>query len=95
MSVEPGFGGQTFLPSALDKLRRLRQLAPPETLLSVDGGISSHTIVGPAEAGADVFVAGSAIFDSSDYAQAIAKLTSLASDARCSPTGSVSSLQES
>ena len=78
MSVEPGFGGQKFIPAALDKLRRLRELIGPETLLSVDGGVGRETIADCAAAGADLFVAGSAIFDESDYGTAISELARIA-----------------
>jgi len=75
MSVEPGFGGQKFIPAALDKLRWLRSHLPRETLLSVDGGIEHETIAQTAQAGANVFVVGSAIFDKDDYGRAIQELT--------------------
>jgi ribulose-phosphate 3-epimerase len=75
MSVEPGFGGQKFMPVALDKLRWLRSHLPRETLLSVDGGIEHETIAQTAQAGANVFVVGSAIFDKDDYGRAIQELT--------------------
>jgi ribulose-phosphate 3-epimerase len=80
MSVEPGFGGQKFIPSALGKLRWLRSRLPEKTLLSVDGGIEHETVAETAEAGATVFVVGSAIFDKKspdggDYIQAIQELT--------------------
>jgi ribulose-phosphate 3-epimerase len=80
MSVEPGFGGQKFIPSAFDKLRWLRSHVSPKTLLSVDGGIEHETVAETAEAGATVFVVGSAIFDKKspdggDYSQAIQNLT--------------------
>ena len=75
MSVEPGFGGQKFMPVALDKLRWLRSHLPRETLLSVDGGIEHETIAKTAQAGANVFVVGSAIFDKDDYGRAIQELT--------------------
>jgi ribulose-phosphate 3-epimerase len=84
MSVEPGFGGQTFIPSALDKLRWLRSHLPPKTLLSVDGGIEHETVAQTAQAGATVFVVGSAIFEKSDshgdYGRAIEELTDQARD---------------
>ena len=79
MSVEPGFGGQFFIPAVLDKLRRLRQLVPKDRLLSIDGGIAASTIQDAAMAGANAFAVGSAIFDAGDYAQAIAELIELAS----------------
>ena len=78
MSVEPGFGGQAFMPQSLEKLRQLRSRCPGETLLAIDGGIGPATIARTAEAGADVFVAGSAIFDEPDYGAAIEQLESLA-----------------
>jgi ribulose-phosphate 3-epimerase len=81
MSVEPGFGGQKFIPSALDKLRQLRELTSPETILSVDGGVAVSTIGDCAAAGADLFVAGSSIFDMPDYGNAMNELGGLASSA--------------
>jgi ribulose-phosphate 3-epimerase len=75
MSVEPGFGGQKFIRSALDKLRWLRSRVPRKTLLSVDGGIEHETIAETAAAGATVFVVGSAIFDRDEYGPAIQELT--------------------
>ena len=81
MSVEPGFGGQQFMPSVLEKLRHLRDLAGSETLLSIDGGIGPSTIAGAAEAGADLFVAGSAVFDSPDYRVAMEELHTIAASA--------------
>ncbi|HUG93027.1 MAG TPA: ribulose-phosphate 3-epimerase [Planctomycetaceae bacterium] len=78
MSVEPGFGGQAFIPSALDKLRRLRDRVPRTTLLSIDGGIGPETIGPCARAGARIFAVGSAIFDANDYRRAIEQLRQLA-----------------
>jgi ribulose-phosphate 3-epimerase len=78
MGVMAGFGGQSFQPSALEKLRRLRAVAPDDVLLSIDGGVNRDTIAACAEAGADLFVAGSAVFLSDDYRQSISELTSLA-----------------
>lgn len=78
MSVMPGFGGQEFEPAAVEKISRLRQLAPPEVLLSVDGGIDRDTIVPCAAAGADLFVTGSALFSGDDYGRFVAELTGLA-----------------
>jgi len=69
MTVEPGFGGQKFLDVCLPKVRRARELMDKhgvETWLQVDGGVSLETIERCAEAGADVFVAGSAVFDADD-----------------------------
>ena len=70
MSVNPGFGGQAFIPSALPKVRRVRELIDSsgrEIRLEVDGGVKVDNIGALAEAGADTFVAGSAIFGSGDY----------------------------
>ena len=78
MSVEPGFGGQKFMPEVLDKVRRLKRLVGPQTLLSIDGGIASDTIAQAAAAGCQVFVAGSAIFDEPNYTAAIQHLAQLA-----------------
>jgi ribulose-phosphate 3-epimerase len=78
MSVEPGFGGQKFIPSALDKLGWLRSRLKPGTFASVDGGIDLETIADGARAGANIFVVGSAIFEAGDYGQAIAELASRA-----------------
>ena len=80
MSVNPGFGGQTFIPNTLERIHRLRRTIDQrglETLIEVDGGVNADTIGSIASAGADVFVAGSAIFGSSDYARTIAELRRL------------------
>jgi ribulose-phosphate 3-epimerase len=77
MSVNPGFGGQAFIPSSLDKIREVRRLIAEQglsTLIEVDGGVGEKTIGDIAAAGADVFVAGSAIFGSRDYTTAIRTL---------------------
>ncbi len=74
MSVNPGFGGQKFLPSTLKKLVKVRRLIDDAGLpirLEVDGGISVENIREVADAGADMFVAGSAIFNSNDYSATI------------------------
>lgn len=74
MSVNPGFGGQRFIPSALDKIARVRDLLDrthSAALLEVDGGVKPDNAAPIVEAGADVLVAGSAIFSSADYAQTI------------------------
>lgn len=78
MSVEPGFGGQKFIPEVLEKARDLRPRLPAETLLSIDGGIAADTIASAAAAGCGVFVAGSAIFDEADYTSAVQNLERLA-----------------
>lgn len=78
MSVEPGFGGQAFQPSALEKVRQLRQNSGDELLISIDGGIGPDTISECAAAGCDLYVAGSAIFDTVDYRSAIDEMKQLA-----------------
>jgi len=75
MSVNPGFGGQRFLAASLDKIRRARALLAGRGIhLEVDGGINAETAPKVVAAGADVLVAGSAIFGQPDYAAAIARL---------------------
>ncbi|MCA9068419.1 MAG: ribulose-phosphate 3-epimerase [Planctomycetaceae bacterium] len=74
MSVEPGFGGQKFKPMALEKLQELKKRCSPSTILSVDGGIGPDTITQTAEAGASLFVVGSAIFDEDNYQSALDQL---------------------
>jgi ribulose-phosphate 3-epimerase len=77
MSVNPGFGGQSFIPSTLDKCAQVRQLIDDsgfDIRLEVDGGVSAANIADIARAGADMFVAGSAIFNAPDYAAAIADM---------------------
>jgi len=81
MSVNPGFGGQQFIPHALDKIRMVRQRIDAAThksgravMLEVDGGVKVDNIATVARAGADTFVAGSAIFGSRDYAATIAAM---------------------
>lgn len=78
MSVQPGFGGQAFQPHVLEKVRELRRIAGPELLISIDGGIGPRTIGPAAEAGAELFVVGSAIFDQTDYRDALEELTAAA-----------------
>ncbi|HEY0335624.1 MAG TPA: ribulose-phosphate 3-epimerase [Stenotrophomonas sp.] len=77
MSVNPGFGGQAFIPSTLDKLREVRRkidaLGKP-VRLEIDGGVKADNIGQIAAAGADTFVAGSAIFNAPDYAEVIARM---------------------
>lgn len=75
MSVEPGFGGQKFKPIALEKLQELKKRCAPSTILSVDGGIGPDTITQTAEAGASLFVVGSAIFNEDNYRFALDQLT--------------------
>jgi ribulose-phosphate 3-epimerase len=75
MTVNPGFGGQKFIPAMLEKIRRLRALSAGRPIpIEVDGGINAETAPLVLEAGANVLVAGSAIFGKSDYAAAIASL---------------------
>ena len=77
MSVNPGFGGQSFIPSAIEKIRRLRQMLDavnPGAGIEVDGGIGPTTIGAVAEAGANIFVAGSAIYGQAEYGPVIRDL---------------------
>ena len=70
MSVNPGFGGQAFIPNSIDKIKALRKQIKDRglsVLIEVDGGVSENTIAEIATAGVDIFVAGSAIFESKDY----------------------------
>ena len=88
MTVEPGFGGQSFMPDCLEKVTQVRNYARSRdlsVLIQVDGGVSASTIEACAEAGADAFVAGSAVYGSDDPAAAIRSLRSLAEAAvaRC------------
>lgn len=79
MTVNPGWGGQPFIETSPDKVRRLRSLVGEDTLIEVDGGIGTGTIGQMAEAGATLFVAGSAIFNAPDPAQAYADIFAAAS----------------
>jgi len=74
MTVNPGWGGQSFIEASLDKIERLRALLPAEVVIEVDGGIDEHTAVRCAQAGATAFVAGSAIFGDDDPAAAYARI---------------------
>jgi ribulose-phosphate 3-epimerase len=77
MSVNPGFGGQSFIPGALDKLRAVRKLIDAsgrDIRLEVDGGVKADNIGAIAAAGADTFVAGSAIFNAPDYQKVITQM---------------------
>ncbi len=81
MSVNPGFGGQKFIPAALDKIQQLKSLIDEkelDILIQVDGGVNKGTIRNVSAAGADVCVAGSAVFNTDNYAQTIATLKSTA-----------------
>ncbi len=80
MSVNPGFGGQSFIPNALNKIEALRKRIQDKglsTLIEVDGGVNEKTIADISAAGADVFVAGSAIFGSRDYQKTIQHFRSI------------------
>ena len=84
MSVEPGFGGQKFMPEVLSKVFTLRdhiQAAGLSTVIGIDGGIANATIAQAAEAGVDAFVAGSAVFGADDPAQAVDRLRRMAQEA--------------
>jgi ribulose-phosphate 3-epimerase len=88
MSVEPGFGGQSFMPEVLDKVRaakRLVQTGHLNVLVEIDGGINADTIEQAAEAGVDCFVAGSAVYGADDPGRAVAALR--ASAARAGTAG--------
>lgn len=81
MSVFPGFGGQAFIPSALDKIRRLRDIRQERGLgyvIEVDGGIHGGNIAQARDAGADIIVAGSAVFKESDVEESARRLAALA-----------------
>ncbi len=74
MSVNPGFGGQKFIPTMVDKLRRLRQMIDSrglEVRIEIDGGVDAGNIAEIADAGAEIMVAGSAVFGTSDAAKAV------------------------
>ncbi|GGS33481.1 MULTISPECIES: ribulose-phosphate 3-epimerase [Actinokineospora] len=82
MSVEPGFGGQKFIPDVLDKVRTARRLVDTghlKVIIEIDGGINADTIDQAAEAGVDCFVAGSAVYNTDDPAAAVAALRERAS----------------
>jgi ribulose-phosphate 3-epimerase len=84
MSVEPGFGGQSFIPEVLSKVRTARKLVDTghlTLLVEIDGGINADTIEQAAEAGVDMFVAGSAVYGADDPAKAIAALCAQAAAA--------------
>jgi ribulose-phosphate 3-epimerase len=80
MSVNPGFGGQDFIPNSLEKVRALRKMIKDQSLsilVEIDGGVNEKTIKDISDVGVDVFVAGSAIFKSSDYKKTITKFREL------------------
>ncbi len=74
MSVDPGFGGQKFIPETLDKIRVIRELIGPDKDIAVDGGIYPGNAADVVAAGANVLIAGTSIFHSADYAEAISAL---------------------
>jgi ribulose-phosphate 3-epimerase len=74
MSVEPGYSGQAFLPGSIERLRRLRELLPPQIFLQVDGGIGPENVRAAHDAGADLLVAASAIFSREDLPRAYRRL---------------------
>ena len=81
MTVEPGFGGQSFMADQMPKVRQVREAVKRhggEIWIQVDGGVSTDTIEQCAEAGADVFVAGSAVYGAEDAAAAVDELRALA-----------------
>ena len=83
MSVNPGFGGQSFISNTIEKTTQLKQMIDNKglsTLIQIDGGVNEKTIYSISEAGADVFVAGSAIFGTNDYKQTIKNLRNKLSD---------------
>jgi ribulose-phosphate 3-epimerase len=80
MSIHPGYSGQAFMPEALDRIARLRELLPEGVRLQVDGGINRETARAAREAGADLLVAGSAVFWKDDPAAAYAELVELVSE---------------
>lgn len=87
MSVNPGFGGQQFIPYVMDKVRAVRRLldeAGVDARLGVDGGVTKDNAAAIAAAGADTFVAGSAVFGAADYKQAIAELRGAVESGRAS-----------
>ncbi len=80
MSVNPGFGGQKFIPQSVEKIKELKSMIRSKglnVLVEVDGGVNQDTIRSVSEAGADAFVAGSAIFKSPDYSETIKRFRSL------------------
>jgi ribulose-phosphate 3-epimerase len=78
MTVNPGWGGQAFIPASLDKIRRLRELVGPEVELEVDGGVDRQTAGPCAQAGATLFVAGTSVFGAPDPAAAYREVAAAA-----------------
>ncbi|HUQ56163.1 ribulose-phosphate 3-epimerase [Lentzea sp.] len=89
MSVEPGFGGQSFMAEVLDKVRQARHLVDTghlKLLVEIDGGINADTIEQAAQAGVDCFVAGSAVYDAADPGKAVEALRAQAARAQAAGT---------
>ena len=85
MGVNPGFGGQKFIPNTLERLSRVREMRDrlnPNCLIEIDGGVNAETIADCARAGADVLIAGSAVFNANGIAANIAQLRTLAQNGR-------------
>jgi ribulose-phosphate 3-epimerase len=80
MSIHPGYSGQGFMPEAVERIARLRTLLPDEVRVQVDGGINGETVLGARDAGADLLVAGSAIFWNDDPATAFRELVGLVAE---------------
>jgi ribulose-phosphate 3-epimerase len=78
MSIEPGYSGQEFMPEAFDRLRRLRELLPTGVRVQVDGGVNGENIAAAREAGADLFVAATAVFGGGDPGAAYRRLVAAA-----------------
>lgn len=77
MTVEPGFGGQTFMRDMLPKIRQAREISGAEMWIEVDGGVSADNILECRNAGANIFVAGSSVYRSSDPAAEVARLSNM------------------
>lgn len=86
MSVQPGFGGQAFRPEVLEKVRQLKKRARPDTIFSIDGGIHPSTIAPCAEAGVQMFIAGTAIFGTENYKKQVELLKDLAQNRESAPS---------
>jgi ribulose-phosphate 3-epimerase len=80
MSIEPGYSGQAFMPEAVDRIARLRSLLPDDVRVQADGGINAETITAASAAGADLLVAGSAVFWRDDPAAGYLDLVSRAKE---------------
>ncbi len=88
MTVNPGFGGQEFIPTMLPKIRRLREMLDRQgrkAKIEVDGGVNNDTVAAAARAGGEIFVAGTAVFRTPDYAEAISALRRRIAEALAAP----------